>query len=70
MFVRIKKTCTHFSPFAILKQDTVENIYKNESQIFIDMEFNKDQFFKHLHILHLYTGLKTKAFLPMQYKIG
>ena len=66
MFVRIKKTC--FSPFVALKQDMVENTYRNESQIFINMEILTDHFVN-VCILHLSRGLRKK-FLPMQYKIS
>lgn len=66
MFVRIKKTC--FSPFVALKQDMVENTYRNESQIFINMEILTDHFVN-VCILHLSRGLRKK-FLPVQYKIS
>lgn len=47
MFVRIKKMC--FSLFVVLKQDMVENVYKKESQIFINMEILKDIFLKFMY---------------------
>ena len=51
IFVRIKKMC--FSLFVVLKQDMVENMCRNESQIFINMEILKDIFLIYVFSIHL-----------------
>lgn len=56
MFIRIKMC---FSLFVVLKQDMVENMWRNESQIFINMEILKD-IFLNLCIQHLSKGLRKK----------
>lgn len=48
-----------FSLFVVLKQDMVENMWRNESQIFINMEILKD-IFLNLCIQHLSKGLRKK----------
>ena len=57
IFVRIKKMC--FSLFVVLKQDMVENMCRNESQIFINMEILKD-IFLNLCIQHPSKGLRKR----------
>ena len=48
-----------FSLFVVLKQDMVENMCRNESQIFINMEILKD-IFLNLCIQHPSKGLRKR----------